>query len=242
MRDLQDEQRLWLVEQLEKRGRGARGALAAHLGIRNDAITRMTNLDGKKEAREISFAELVGMAEFFAADPPGLAGARTKAASSKFTREPLLGSLHERIQDLSVMHLAGHGVAEVSKIPLLDKVTAGKLKSPSSQIPVEDVPLLAFADLGRGDFFALTVDGDSMDRLSPDGSVIIVNQADRTLVAGRAYVISRRGEATFKLWRSDPPRFSPYSTNPVHEPVFVKSKEAAQGMVVGRVKRTVLDL
>ena len=81
-----------------------------------------------------------------------------------------------------------------------------------------------------------------MDRLSPDGSVIIVNQADRTLVAGRAYVISRRGEATFKLWRSDPPRFAPCSTNPVHEPVFVKSKEAAQGMVVGRVKRTVLDL
>ena len=138
---------------------------------------------------------------------------------------------------------SGHGAAiEISKIPLLDKVAAGKLAPPSTQIPVEDVPLLAFADLGRGDFFALTVEGDSMDRLSPDGSVIIVNQADRTLVAGRAYVISRRGEATFKLWRSDPPRFAPYSTNPVHEPVFVKSKEAAQGMVVGRVKRTVLDL
>lgn len=81
-----------------------------------------------------------------------------------------------------------------------------------------------------------------MDRLSPDGSVIIVNQADRTLIAGRAYVISRRGEATFKLWRADPPRFAPYSTNPMHEPIFVKSKEAAQDMVVGRVKRTVLDL
>ena len=58
---------------------------------------------------------------------------------------------------------SGHGAADDSfaKIPLLDKVTAGKLKSSSSQIPVEDVPLLAFADLGRGDFFALTVEGDS---------------------------------------------------------------------------------
>ena len=152
-------------------------------------------------------------------------------------------NLAELLGDAPIMHFSGHGAADdISKIPLLDKVTAGKLKSPSSQIPIDDLPLLAFADLGRGDFFALTVEGDSMDRLSPDGSIIIINQADRTLVAGRPYVISRRGEATFKVWRSDPPRFSPYSTNPVHEPIFVKSKEAAQGMVVGRVKRTVLDL
>lgn len=131
---------------------------------------------------------------------------------------------------------------KVHQIPMLDMVTAGKLRAPSSQIPVEDVPLLAFADLGRGEFFALTVQGDSMDRVSPDGSVIVVNQADRTLVSGKAYVVSQRGEATFKLWRSDPPRFSPYSTNPAHEPLFVKSKADAERMVVGRVKRTVLDL
>lgn len=131
---------------------------------------------------------------------------------------------------------------KISQIPLLDTVTAGKLRSSSSQIPVEDVPLLAFADLGKGDYFALTVEGDSMDRCSPEGSVIIVNQADRTLVSGKAYVISRKGEATFKLWRSDPPRFAPFSTNPMHDPIFVKSKAEAEKLVVGRVKRTVLDL
>ncbi|MBR0868909.1 hypothetical protein JQ633_00955 [Bradyrhizobium tropiciagri] len=131
---------------------------------------------------------------------------------------------------------------KMQTVPLLDTVAAGKLRAPSSQIPVEDVPLLAFADLGRGDFFALTVEGDSMDRISPDGSTIVVNQADRTLVSGKPYVISQRGEASFKLWRADPPRFAPYSTNPSHEPVFVKTKEDAERMVVGRVKRTVLDL
>lgn len=132
--------------------------------------------------------------------------------------------------------------AKVAQIPLLDTVTAGKLRGSSTQIPVADVPLLAFADLGRGDFFALTVEGDSMDRVSPDGSVIVVNQADRTLVSGKPYVISQRGEATFKLWRADPPRFAPFSTNPVHEPIYVKSKSEAEKLVVGRVKRTVLDL
>lgn len=132
--------------------------------------------------------------------------------------------------------------SKLVQVPLLDFVSAGKLKSPSSQIPVEDVPLLAFADLGRGDFFALTVEGDSMDRISPDGSVIVVNQAERTLISGKAYVFSDRGKAAFKVWRPEPPRFAPFSTNPVHEPVYVKTKTDAEKLVVGRVKRTVLDL
>jgi phage repressor protein C with HTH and peptisase S24 domain len=82
------------------------------------------------------------------------------------------------------------------------------------------VPLLAFADLGRGDFFALTVEGDSMDRMAPEGATIVVNQADRTLVAGKPYVLSDRGAVTFKLWKPGPRRASPsVRTNPMHEPL-----------------------
>jgi SOS-response transcriptional repressor LexA len=127
-------------------------------------------------------------------------------------------------------------------IPLLDSVPAGKLQAPISQIPVEDVPLLAFADLGRGDFIALTVRGDSMDRISPDGSTIVINKADRTLVSGKPYVFCVRGEVTFKLWRPEPARLAPYSTNPIHEPRYVKTKVEAEKYVVGRVRRSVLDL
>ncbi|WP_458756653.1 LexA family transcriptional regulator [Afipia sp. TerB] len=134
------------------------------------------------------------------------------------------------------------GPEKIIHIPLLDSVTAGKLRVPSSQIPVEDVPLLAFADLGRGEWFALKVEGDSMDRVSPDGSRIIINRADRNLVSGKAYVFSIRGETTYKVWRPEPARLAPYSTNPMHEPIFVKSRKDAEGMVIGRVKRTVLDL
>lgn len=78
MSDLQEQQRIWLAEQLAKRGRGARSALAEHLGIRNDAITRMTNV-GRKQERNITLAELVGMAEFFGAEPPGITEVREKA-------------------------------------------------------------------------------------------------------------------------------------------------------------------
>jgi SOS-response transcriptional repressor LexA len=128
----------------------------------------------------------------------------------------------------------------VRQVPLISWVSAGKLTDAGSQIPVEDVPLLAFADLGRGDFFALTVKGDSMDRLSPEGSIIVINRADQVLITGKPYVFSRRGEATYKLWEPDPPHLAPFSTNPANKPIFVKGKRDFG--VIGRVRRTLLDL
>lgn len=135
------------------------------------------------------------------------------------------------------------GLKRMLSVPLLDTVTAGKLKTPSSQIPVEDVPLLAFADLGRGEFFALRLedDADSMDRLSPPRSILVVNKADRELRSGRCYIFSIDGETTYKMWQDgEPPYLAPYSTNPIHKPVFIRRKRDFD--VIGRVKRTVLDL
>jgi SOS-response transcriptional repressor LexA len=219
MNDLLEAQRLWLSEQLKRRGRGAASKLADHLRIRADAISRILNPDAKKETRRISLQELIGMAEFFEEEPPGLKAARAKAKTARDRAE-----------------------ARITQVPLVDSVPAGKLMAPMSQLPVDQVPLLAFADLGKGDFIALTVQGDSMDRISPDHSTIVVNKTDRELVSNRPYVFSHRGEATFKLWKANPPRLEPFSTNPIHEPVYLKSKADAERMVVGRVKRTVLDL
>lgn len=127
-------------------------------------------------------------------------------------------------------------------VRLVDSVPAGKLAAPMSQLALEQLPVIALGGLGRGDFIALTVEGDSMDRMSPDGSIIIVNKADRTLVSGKPYVFCHRGKVTYKLWRPEPARLQPNSTNPVHEPIYVKDKTEAEKLVVGRVKRTVLDL
>lgn len=132
--------------------------------------------------------------------------------------------------------------SRITEVPVLDAVPAGKLSAPLSQIADEDIPRTPFADLGNGDFIALTVRGDSMDRISPDGSTILIDRSDRELVAGKAYVFSVRGEVTFKLFRNNPARLQPHSWNGVHEPRFVKSREEAERFVVGRVKRTVLDL
>ena len=101
--------------------------------------------------------------------------------------------------------------------------------------------MLAFADLGPGDWFALTVKGTSMDRLSPDGSIVVVNRRDKVLVSGRCYIFAIEGETTYKRWQGgEPPYLDPFSTDPIHKPVFIRRKRDFE--VIGRVKRTVLDL
>lgn len=128
----------------------------------------------------------------------------------------------------------------VLNIPLLDWVSAGQLLETHSQIAEGDVERIPIAnDLGTGKFIALKVEGDSMDRISPSGSVIVVDLAERSLVTGRYYVFSIKGEATYKMWHADPPYLAPYSYNAANTPIFVKGKNLA---VVGRVRRTVLDL
>lgn len=219
MKDLHYEDRRWFADQMVGLGHGAKGKIAEALGLSRDAISRIINFKGQGEVRNVKPQELAAAARYFKDLPPSM-----RAAAKETTEVPDSRS------------------KELVRIPLLDRVAAGKLKAPVSQVAIQDVPLLAFADLGKGDFFALQVEGDSMDRIAPDGAVIVVDQSDRTLVSGKPYVLSDRGAVSFKIWRPNPPRFAPLSTNPSHEPIFCKSKDAAEKMVVGRVKRAVVDL
>lgn len=123
-------------------------------------------------------------------------------------------------------------------IPLVSWVSAGKLSEAEMD---ESADKVAVAGLGDGDFIALRVVGDSMDRISPDGSIIVVDRSIKDPVHGRYYVFSLRGEATYKQYRAgDPSYLAPYSTNPENRPIFIKGKRDL--VVVGRVRRTILDL
>jgi len=70
MRDYRTEFREWLVDNLRRKGRGSRTALAEKLGVRTDAISRMTSSDPSKETRRIDAAEMAKMVEFFGCAPP----------------------------------------------------------------------------------------------------------------------------------------------------------------------------
>ena len=124
------------------------------------------------------------------------------------------------------------------RVPIITWVSAGQMKGGNGEqdnIGEMDMPGLD----PKGRWIALRVDGDSMDRISPPGSLILVNLADRRLVTNACYIIANDdGEASYKRFRANPARFEPVSTNPAHEPIFPEGEPA----VIGRVRRSVLDM
>lgn len=105
-------------------------------------------------------------------------------------------------------------------------------------------PALADADpLGPGydgALLAAKVPDASMDRVSPKGAHIIIDRADRELMNGRYYVGVFRGEVIYRVWRTPPDRAEPFSTDPSYTTAFVI--KAAKWDIIGRVRRSILDL
>lgn len=123
-------------------------------------------------------------------------------------------------------------------VPVLAMVSAGVLsrEDVSSEVVLDT---LKVGDLPPGDWIALKVQGDSMDRISPPDSVILVNRRDQRLVPNALYVIAdEEGNATYKRYRPGPPaRFEPVSSNADLEPIFPEHEPT----IIGRVRRTILD-
>lgn len=130
------------------------------------------------------------------------------------------------------------GERSVLPVPIISWVAAGALADPHTQIR-DETQTIEISGLPPGDYFATRVNGDSMDRLSPHGSLIVVNRAEREPIKGRRYIFARRGETTYKRFESDPLRLVPESTNPAHEPIFPRSEE--EWTIIGRVRITMFD-
>lgn len=132
------------------------------------------------------------------------------------------------------------GMAKFTAVPIISWVSAGQLTEPGVEIQAQEAMRVAVSGLGDGDFFALRVQGTSMDRYSPEKSLIVVNRAEKALQSGKPYIFAIRGETTYKLWRPSPARLEPYSTDPSNEPIYLDRKQSA--LVIGRVRRSILEL
>ncbi len=128
----------------------------------------------------------------------------------------------------------------VTMVPLLTWVSAGELSVDVQITSLEDIPRIPVADLPEGDWIALKVDGDSMNKISPPGSIIIANRRQQQLVPNACYVVANeQGEATYKRYRPNPDRFEPVSTNDAHEPHFFDDHAVR---IIGRVRRSWIDM
>lgn len=125
------------------------------------------------------------------------------------------------------------------QIPLISWVSAGALELADQFGPEQDLQRIAVSDLPPGDWIALEVNGDSMDRISPPGSIIFVNRRENQLIPNACYVLmSEQGEATYKRYRPSPDRFEPVSINSAHEPIYPEGPIR----IIGRVRRSVLPM
>lgn len=115
-------------------------------------------------------------------------------------------------------------------IPLLGSVPAGKFE-PAEQrggrrIPVSDPDTPPNA-------YALTVRGNSMDLVVPDGTTLVIDPDDKALWPGRRYVIQTEdGATTYKEFQADPARLVPCSSDDSHKEILLGSEPV---VVLGRV-------
>lgn len=118
----------------------------------------------------------------------------------------------------------------IRTIPLLGAVPAGR-PSPEQQragrqIAVSDPSTPANA-------YALTVKGDSMDLIVPNGTTLIIDPDDKNLWPGKRYVVmTSDGETTFKEYQEEPARLSPCSSNPEHREIQIGHEPIT---ILGRV-------
>lgn len=104
---------------------------------------------------------------------------------------------------------------------LLSEVEAGRFVEPPAEPPVSGESVIV--EYPHETVFALIVRGDSMDRIAPEGSVIVIDYSYRDLKDGDLGVFRNdRGEATFKRYRvrGGEAWLQPESDNPRHAPVF----------------------
>jgi len=122
------------------------------------------------------------------------------------------------------------GAMPVAAIPLLGAVPGGNwreaVRTAHHYIPAPQPGMPSLA-------YALTVEGNSMDRVVHDGAQIIIDPEDRDLFDKWFYVVrNSEGEVTFKQYREKPARLVPCSTDPSHQIIPVADRDYE---IVGRV-------
>lgn len=127
----------------------------------------------------------------------------------------------------------------VTDAPLISWVSAGELADQDAIVDFSDFPSISTVDLPDGEWIALRVENNSMNKISPPESVIFVNRRDKRLVANACYIIAdEQGRATYKRYRPNAkPQFQPVSYEDVDPP-----KLEGAITIVGRVRRSMIDM
>lgn len=155
------------------------------------------------------------------------------------TLEGIARGLNWSLEELLELATAGNvdrTEEPVIDVPLISWVQAGELTETSDPYVVGDAEDFIPVTHNRNTVIALRVVGSSMNRVAPEGSLIIVDYADKVLVSGRYYVVKHDGQATFKRYRTNPDRLEPDSTD-AFDTVFINGEVEVVGRVIQVINR-----
>jgi SOS-response transcriptional repressor LexA len=119
----------------------------------------------------------------------------------------------------------------VQDVPLISWVAAEELRETKDSYAAGGAEDFIPISYNRDTLIALRVQGSSMNRIAPDGSIIIVDFDDRTLSPGQYYVVKHDGDATFKRFRTEPARLEPDSTDS-YDTIFITGEIEVVGHVI----------
>lgn len=188
------------------------------LGSRHSGVMTPQQIRSELDARGMNIrdlAEATGINENFLSKSLGKAARKITAEEMRLIETTLAP------EDLS---------ERIRTIPHLGSVPAGKFTA-SEQAGGRRI---AMADPETPpNAYALTVSGNSMDLIVPNGTMLVIDPDDKALWPGRRYVIQTEdGRATFKEFQADPARLVPCSSDDSHEEILLGSEPV---IVAGRV-------
>lgn len=191
--------------------------LARRVGIKQPSIAHLLSAEAKKSGHTPVIARILKVdAEWLATGrgtPELSAPPIDDSASLTETREPII------------------------KVPLISWVQASQYTEIYDPYERGDSEGEVEVPYGKDTLIALRVKGGSMNRVAPEGSIIIIDYSDKTLTSGKYYVVKQDGKATFKRYRTNPDRFEPESTES-HDTIFPTGAVE----IVGRVVKVISDL
>lgn len=134
-----------------------------------------------------------------------------------------------------VLKMAGLDLPPAIAVPMISWVAASQFAEVAEGIDFSSEYPRIHVDYSRPTLFALEVVGDSMDRVAPEGSIIVVDYLEKELSDRDLAVFSRDGETTFKRFRADAKGvwLEPESFNARHAPILPAGDTEIE--VVGRV-------
>lgn len=144
---------------------------------------------------------------------------------------------------LKLAHAAGSNIARLTelgasnslgteRVPVISWVQAGAMAESTDPYPPGHADEYVYVTYESNNMISLRVSGTSINQIAQDGAHLIVDLNDRELVDRKLYVFRQNDETTVKIYRPDPPRLVPASTEAIHETIFPEGEIEVVGRVV----------